>query len=207
MKRILSFDGGGIRGIFSLQIAAMVERHLREALGRPDLVLADVVDFFAGTSTGAIIAASLAWGAPVAEVEAMYLTHGADMFDRSRGWHRLQSTYRGDGLAAMFRSYFREDDGSPALLGSAKLRPTLLIVMRNATTGSPWPVTNNPNGRFNDPALDDCNLRLPLWQLLRASTAAPVFISRRRRLALARSSSCSSMAASRRSTIRRSCQC
>jgi uncharacterized protein len=50
--------------------------------------------------------------------------------------------------------------------------------MRNHTTGSPWPVSNNPAAKFNDPALPDCNLKLPLWQLVRASTAAPVYFAR-----------------------------
>jgi len=40
-----------------------------------------------------------------------------------------------------------------ALLGSKGLRTLLLIIMRNATTGSPWPISNNPNACFNDPSL------------------------------------------------------
>jgi hypothetical protein len=60
-------------------------------------------------------------------------------------------------------------------LGTAALKTYLLLVMRNATTDSPWPVSNNPAAKFNDPALVDCNLKLPLWQLVRASTAAPTY--------------------------------
>ncbi len=52
-KRILSFDGGGIRGLFSLQIAARIEQLFREEYDQPSLVLSDVYDMFAGTSTGA----------------------------------------------------------------------------------------------------------------------------------------------------------
>jgi Patatin-like phospholipase len=175
MKRILSFDGGGIRGIFSLQIAARIEHHLREAYDRRDLVLADVVDLFAGTSTGAIIATCLAWGAPVAEVERLYLEQSRMMFSPERWWRRLRSKYRGEGLADFFRSYFAEDDGTPAELGTSKLKSLLLVVMRNATTGSPWPISSNPHAMFNDPSLEHCNLRIPIWRLLRASTAAPTF--------------------------------
>jgi uncharacterized protein len=50
-----------------------------------------------------------------------------------------------------------------------------MMVMRNASTDSPWPISNNPFARYNQPERDDCNLRLPLWQLVRASTAAPVY--------------------------------
>ena len=50
-----------------------------------------------------------------------------------------------------------------------------MLVMRNHSTGSPWPVSKNPAAKFNDPALPECNLKLPVWQLVRASTAAPVY--------------------------------
>jgi hypothetical protein len=50
-----------------------------------------------------------------------------------------------------------------------------MMVMRNHTTDSPWPVSNNPRARYNDRERPDCNLNLPLWQLVRASTAAPTF--------------------------------
>jgi hypothetical protein len=177
-KRILSFDGGGIRGIFSLQIAARIEQMFRDEYDRPDLVLADVIDLFAGTSTGAIIASFLAWGASVAEVEALYTSRGKQMFARQNPllpWRRLNSKYRAEDIAGFFRTQFTDDDGTPALLGSPKLKKLLLVVMRNATTGAPWPISSNPRALFNEPSLANCNLRIPLWQLLRASTAAPTF--------------------------------
>jgi uncharacterized protein len=58
-------------------------------------------------------------------------------------------------------------------LGSEKLQTLLLLIVRNATTNSPWPICNNPYARYNDKAREDCNLNLPLWQLVRASSAAP----------------------------------
>ena len=50
-----------------------------------------------------------------------------------------------------------------------------MMVMRNATTDSPWTICNNPQAKYNDRQRTDCNLALPLWQLVRASTAAPTF--------------------------------
>jgi hypothetical protein len=60
-------------------------------------------------------------------------------------------------------------------LGDTRLRTLLMMVMRNHTTDSPWPVSNNPRAYYNDRNRRDCNLDLPLWQLVRASTAAPTF--------------------------------
>ena len=68
--RLLSFDGGGIRGLFALQYAKRIETLLREKPGNPNAVLADHFHYVAGTSTGAIIAAFVSWGLPVHPVRA-----------------------------------------------------------------------------------------------------------------------------------------
>jgi hypothetical protein len=175
LKRILSFDGGGIRGMFSLQIAARIEQLFRDETGRSDLVLSDVYDLFAGTSTGAIIATCLAWGMPVRDVEALYLQHGRAMFAREWIWMRWKCKYRAESLAQLFKEVFMEAGGQPAKLGSGRLRKLLLVVMRNASTGSPWPISSNPNAIYNQREHPGCNLEIPIWQLLRASTAAPTF--------------------------------
>jgi patatin-like phospholipase/acyl hydrolase len=177
MRRIVSCDGGGIRGLLTLQVLRRIETLLRREYERPSLVLSDVVDLFAGTSTGAIIAACLAWGLPVDAIEDVYVEQSPAMFTRQPWYWRLRSKYRSDSLATFFRGFFVEDDGSPALLGSSKLRSRLVIVTRNASSGSPWPVSNNPAAKFNAPDHPACNLKIPLWQLLRASTAAPTYFS------------------------------
>jgi len=181
MKRILALDGGGIRGVFSLEILLRIEDLLREHFQAPQLVLADHFDLFAGTSTGAIIATALSWGMPVGEILEMYVRHGKTMFQHVP-WYRpvrrfLVSRYEAKPLSDMLRRAFSEDGNGevPALLGSSRLKTLLLLVMRNHSTGSAWPVTNNPLAMYNDPALPDCNLRIPLWKLVRASAAAPVF--------------------------------
>jgi hypothetical protein len=51
----------------------------------------------------------------------------------------------------------------------------LLAVTRNRTTDSPWPISSNPQAKYNDTSRPDCNLSIPMWQIVRASTAAPVF--------------------------------
>jgi hypothetical protein len=66
--------------------------------------------------------------------------------------------------------------GADTKLGGDALQTLLMVVMRNATTDSPWPLSNNPRAKYNDRLTrTDCNLDLPLWQLVRASTAAPVY--------------------------------
>lgn len=175
MKRILALDGGGIRGVFSLQILARIEELFRQKRADANLVLADVFDLFSGTSTGAIIATFLAWGKSVSEIERLYIERGAEMFARERWYRRWKAKYRADAIAQFFREIFCEEDGSPALLGSKRLRTLLLVMVRNASTGSAWPLWNNPAAKYSDRTRENCNLDIPLWQLLRASTAAPTY--------------------------------
>lgn len=173
--RLLAFDGGGIRGLFSLEVAKRIETLLREKHGRPDLVLADHFHYLGGTSTGAIIATFLSWGMPVSEVIRLYRENSKVMFTKA-GWGAIfKNRFAGQPISDFLRSFFVEDDGKPATLGTAKLRTLLLVVTRNASTGSPWPMSNNPHALYNDRSKPGCNLDLPLWQIVRASTAAPTF--------------------------------
>src|SRR3954449_8490215 len=64
-KRILSLDGGGIRGILTLEYLDAIEGMLKNRSGREDFLLCDYFDLIGGTSTGSIIAAGLACGMSV----------------------------------------------------------------------------------------------------------------------------------------------
>jgi hypothetical protein len=107
----------------------------------------------------------------VADIRAFYTSSGEEMFDKAFLLKRFRYKYEDDKLAAKMREVF----GADTTLGSDRLKTVLMMVMRNASTDSPWPVSNNPFAKYNDPARPDCNLNLPLWQLVRASTAAPVY--------------------------------
>ena len=172
-KKILTLDGGGIRGILTVEILAKIEAMLRERSGRgKDFVLADYFDFFAGTSTGAIIAACLSWGMSVDRIRDFYLQNGKEMFDKAS---LLKRYYRHKFEDEKLSARLRQEFGPGTTLGSEKLRTLLMMVLRNASTDSPWPVCNNPAAKYNDCSRADCNLNLPLWQLVRASTAAPTY--------------------------------
>lgn len=188
-KRLLALDGGGIRGLITLEILAEIEetlraRYPRERWAGSDFRLSDYFDYVAGTSTGAIIATCISLGMSVAEIRGFYRANGTAMFDRASLLRRFQYKFEDDALAAtlqdVFDSYLpgHERSGRHArhlTLGSGALKTLLLVVMRNASTDSPWPVSNNPRAKYNDRARAGCNLDLPLWQLVRASTAAPTY--------------------------------
>ena len=56
--RILSIDGGGIRGIIPASIAVYIENRLQRITKNDDARISDYFDFVAGTSTGAILAST-----------------------------------------------------------------------------------------------------------------------------------------------------
>jgi uncharacterized protein len=178
-RRVLALDGGGIHGLFTLEVLAELERQLRAAHGggRADYRLCESFDLVAGTSTGGIIAAMLAFGFPVSEVVELYLASSQHVFVKAPWYRRFQFKFSGDPISAKLRTLFVEQDGSPAKLGSDRLRTLLLVTMKNGTTGSAWPICNHPASKYNDRATrgDKSNLEIPLWQIVRASTAAPTF--------------------------------
>ncbi len=171
-KKILTLDGGGIRGMITVEVLGKIESLLRKELGKgDDFVLADYFDYISGTSTGAIIAAALSLGWSVDKIRGFYIDSGAKMFDKANLLKRFKYKYEDEALQQLLSNEF----GEKTTLGSSDLKTLLMMVMRNASTDSPWPVSNNPNAKYNDKSRSDCNLNIPLWQLVRASTAAPVY--------------------------------
>jgi hypothetical protein len=170
-RKMLALDGGGIRGVITLGFLARLEALLRQARHADETFrLCDYFDYIAGTSTGAIIATCLARGMSVAEIQQFYADAGPKMFASSNLLERLNSLYKSGPLQAMLESMFGDENLMPE-----HLRCLLLVVTRNMTTDSPWPLSSNPEAIYNNPTRSDCNLRIPLWQLVRASTAAPVY--------------------------------
>src|SRR2546423_3214537 len=171
-RKLLALDGGGIRGVLTLQVLIRMEEVLREASGQgEDFRLSNFFDYIGGTSTGAIIAAGLAIGMSAKALSDFYIGVGPKMFEKSRILMRLRYLYKKEPLAEELKKTF----GPKTNLGSNKLKCLLLVVTRNVSTDSPWPISSNPFARYTHPGRQDCNLKIPLWQLVRASTAAPIF--------------------------------
>ena len=126
MKKILSIDGGGIRGIIPALVLAAIEMRT----GKP---VAQCFDLIAGTSTGGIVALGLGVDAETfrprysaQELADLYAKRGKDIFDRSLakkcaslgGW--ADEMYSAAGLESVLNEYFGD-----YLLGQA-LTPTMV---------------------------------------------------------------------------------
>ena len=163
-RKMLALDGGGIRGVLTLSILKAIETQVGKRLVR------------------------------LLRLHRRH-EHGRHHRRRSRKRHvgrrpdRLLSPDRDRDVPAnaFSRAAQQPLQGRPTAAEAAggvrrdadlkpeNLKTLLLVVTRNVTTDSPWPISSNPEARYNVPERDDCNLCIPLWQLVRASTAAPIF--------------------------------
>ncbi len=194
-KKLLALDGGGIRGLITIEVLARLEALLKRVSGRGDFVLADYFDYIGGTSTGAVIGTLLSLGKSVDTIRNLYREFANVVFDgepatrtmlkeaatnvavnlltkRFAGRSIPYAHYCEEHLAAKLREIVGGDD---VTLCDNNLKTLLLIVMSNASTDSAWPVCNNPNAKYNDRNRPTTNANIPLWRLIRASTTAPIY--------------------------------
>jgi len=174
--RILSIDGGGIRGIIPAKILVKVEELLQEYSQNPRVKISSFFDLIAGTSTGSILGALYLCpkysGSKEAKYSAkeildLYLNYGSNIFERS--WKTKLIDYFGLGnplykeeyLEKMLKDYF--DDLKLADL----LKPCL------------FPAYDIEHGKaifFNQMnAYKDVSQNFLVREVVRASTAAPTY--------------------------------
>ena len=173
-KRILALDGGGIRGLLTVQMLKKIEAMVRERSGNEKMVLGDYFDLIGGTSTGAIIASALALGWDVARIETIYRELGNSIFE-SEFFRRglLRPKFSAEPVKrALEREY------STIRMGDDNLRTGLAVITKRFDTGSTWVIHNNPKGRYyhqrpGSKAL--ANKDYLLRSVVRASTAAPTY--------------------------------
>lgn len=99
-RRILSCDGGGIRGIITLRCLEALEQRFGPIARHFHMV--------AGTSTGALIAGALAHGIPVARLIELYTTRRKEIFSSTfLGFlHPLANKYDRNDLRRVLKEFF-----------------------------------------------------------------------------------------------------
>lgn len=110
--RLLAIDGGGIRGIYASHVLERIQAEFGLEYHRD-------FDLIAGTSTGSIIAAALAYDIPLAKVTKLYREHGPLIFSPRR-WTlggALFPRYASDPLRDAIQDVFQD-----ATLSEAKAR-------------------------------------------------------------------------------------
>ncbi|MHB1895196.1 MAG: patatin-like phospholipase family protein [Metallibacterium sp.] len=166
--RILSFDGGGLRGV----VTAVLLQRLQAA--RPAL-LADVA-LMAGTSTGGLIALGLRRGLTPGALRAMYLQRGAEIFAADL-WQRVRSVGTMAGArypAAPRERVLRELLGADTRLD--QLGGAVLIAAFDLDPEASDPARRDwkPKLFHNLPGSDSDGAEL-VWRVAMATSAAPTY--------------------------------
>lgn len=177
-KRILALDGGGSRGLLSLGVLAQLERHLGERSGDPDKFrLAHYFDLIGGTSTGAIIATTLALEWKVRDVVDLYFKLLPAIFEKSHvpgPLRLLMPGFKNTALTQALNEYLGDRQ-----LRSEDLKTGLAIHAKRIDSGSAWILVNNPDWCYFDTAGDNeiANADFYLRDLVQSSAAAPTYFA------------------------------
>jgi patatin-like phospholipase/acyl hydrolase len=159
MRRILSIDGGGIKGALPASFLASLE----DSLGQP---VADYFDLIVGTSTGGIIALGLGAGLTANEILSFYQTHGPKIFAGNRILRLLRqigiSKYDATPLRKALEEVFRDKK-----LGDSKKR--LVIPSLNLDSGEVhvWKTSHHPRL--------ERDYRSTMVEVAMATAAAPTY--------------------------------
>ena len=118
--RVLSLDGGGMRGIYTAAFLDRLTDQFGRIRGELALDLGRGFDLITGTSTGAIVGCALAVGRPMSEIVDLYREHGPRIFP-----HRI---------AGRCSAIFRATQGSRYVrAGDKALRKALEAVLGDTT--------------------------------------------------------------------------
>ncbi len=165
--KILSIDGGGIKGTF---VAALLS-HFEDIYCKPNENIASYFDLIAGTSTGGILALGLGLGLPAKDILGFYKTYGQRIFPQPKTFlHKWNEKFKNwiydrydrrpleQALSAVFAN---------RKLGEAKTR--LLIPSFNLETGQVYIYKTAHHARLK------CDYKESVCTIALATSAAPSY--------------------------------
>ncbi|PTM03426.1 MAG: hypothetical protein DA405_10445 [Bacteroidetes bacterium] len=178
MYRILSIDGGGLRGIVPVQIL----KHIEIITGKS---IFECFDFFAGTSTGGLISAGLTVKSEdgftpkhsIEEIEEVYLKRGKDIFPTKgvlHDWYRKQifsylfkPQFKPEGLQSVLEELLHDSSSNPLRISDC-LKPIFIPTYDL--------VTNSPVFFKSRYAANDPKRNASLVDVCRATSAGPTYL-------------------------------
>lgn len=174
-KKILSLDGGGVRGLSSLLILRYIMKEVGLKLNppKPDLRPCEYFDLIGGTSTGGIIALMLGrLRMSVQECIDEYTTLSKEIFKRKRAVGSSRPTFYAEELEAALKTTIAKKLG--ARNEEAPLRDplqeeackTFVVSLQNLQARSPQRLRTYPTGN---------EVVCTIWQAARATSAALTF--------------------------------
>lgn len=167
--KILSLDGGGIRGVFPAMFLTNLEAELK-AKGLEKWQVYQNFNLICGTSTGGIIAIALALGIPSKEIYELYLNNADLIFGRKKNFFRRfkHSAHKRDALEKLIRDKFKEAyKGQDPRLNDCKTH--VAIPIYDLMEGRPSVLKS----KYHDAFVRDYHI--PAYMAALATSAAPTF--------------------------------
>ncbi|KAL8601522.1 hypothetical protein ACOMHN_000464 [Nucella lapillus] len=166
-NRVLSLDGGGIRGLVLIQMLMEVEA----AVGKP---IRECFDWIGGTSTGGILALGIGKGFPLHYIKGLFVRMKDEVFKGNRPYN-----------SAPFENMLKREFGETTVMAEIK-SPKVMVT---ATLADRYPaalhIFRNYEQPFEEPHGDsDDAKRFPLqtlphehliWEAARSTGAAPTY--------------------------------
>ncbi|MFB2835705.1 patatin-like phospholipase family protein [Floridanema evergladense] len=170
--KILSLDGGGMRGIISARILQEVERQVQEKEGKP---LHQYFDLIAGTSTGSILTAGIATGKPTQELINLYKEQGIIIFPPRALPPFLQnisdffwpSKYTHEGLIKALSKKLGE-----IKISDSKIKHPMILILAYDLLYRNTTFFTNCHPDIGARWYDDT----PLWEICVSSSSAPTYV-------------------------------
>lgn len=170
--KILSIDGGGIRGVFPAMVLANFEAELKSR-GVEKWQVYQNFDLICGTSTGGIMAIALALGIPAKEIYELYLNNAHVIFGNKKGFLKRfkYAAHSYDRLERLIREKYKDyhngEDGEDPRLKHCKTN--ISIPIYDLMQGRPSVLKS----KYHEAFVRDYHI--PAYQAALATSAAPTF--------------------------------
>jgi patatin-like phospholipase/acyl hydrolase len=167
--RVLSLDGGGIRGLYTVVLLHGIAQRVARMNGQPEdrLDIGNAFHLIVGTSTGALLATALAAGVSLEDVISLYWSKASSIFHNpvpQSGWplyrwlwrHRAEAGNSPEALRSALESVFKDETVEQMYQrrGIALCVPTV-----NVETQKSW-VYKTPHDKKEDRLQRDNKYRL-----------------------------------------------
>lgn len=166
--KILSIDGGGIRGVFPAMFLARMEAELK-ANGQERWQVYQNFDLICGTSTGGILAIGLALGIPAQNLYKLYLDNANTIFGKKKGLSSLwRSKHSRDILEMLIKEEFEKAYGGhePRL---KDCKTNICIPIYDLLNGTPSVLKKDHHPKFTR------DYHIPAYKAALATSSAPTF--------------------------------
>jgi patatin-like phospholipase/acyl hydrolase len=168
--KILSIDGGGIKGVFPAHFLELIESDLADRKDGKTKIY-EHFDLITGTSTGGILALALALGIPVSEIHNLYKDNAKSIFGNGRGFFGsiFNSKHENTFLEKLIRSKFKEhfNDEDPRLKDA---KTHICIPIYDLNAGKPSVLKSDYHPNFVR------DYHIPMYQVAMATSAAPTYL-------------------------------